>query len=70
MFSYQRKKGVIAKSFGLNEELGQVGYVLTDKTGTLTKNVMLFKIAIFGDSHAFGDQQIVKKCNINAKNLQ
>ncbi|XP_038076236.1 phospholipid-transporting ATPase ID-like isoform X3 [Patiria miniata] len=34
-----------ARSTNLNEELGQIQYVFTDKTGTLTQNIMTFNKA-------------------------
>lgn len=36
------------QSSNLNEELGQINYIFSDKTGTLTQNDMIFKKVIIG----------------------
>jgi phospholipid-translocating ATPase len=37
-----------SNSTALSEDLGQIEYVLTDKTGTLTENVMMLKVCTIG----------------------
>ncbi|XP_074026035.1 ATPase phospholipid transporting 8A1 isoform X3 [Leptinotarsa decemlineata] len=48
MYHAETDTPAMARTSNLNEELGQVKYIFSDKTGTLTRNVMEFKKCAVG----------------------
>ncbi|CAJ0580954.1 unnamed protein product, partial [Mesorhabditis spiculigera] len=74
MYDERTDSRAIARTSNLNEELGLVKFVMSDKTGTLTRNVMKFKRATvagkkYGDNSGeeFEDDHLMADAKSNAE---
>jgi phospholipid-transporting ATPase len=56
MYYDEREMWAQARTSNLHEDLGQISYIFSDKTGTLTRNEMVFKKASF-DNLAWDPEQ-------------
>lgn len=61
MYYTKTEQPALVRTMTLNEELGQISYIFSDKTGTLTCNVMDFrKASVNGVSYGVGITEIGK----------
>ncbi|KAK4698681.1 phospholipid-translocating ATPase, partial [Phenoliferia sp. Uapishka_3] len=52
----ETKRRTMARSWNLSDDLGQIEYVFSDKTGTLTQNAMLFRQCCIAGKTYMGDE--------------
>uniref|UniRef100_A0A1I7XTK0 P-type phospholipid transporter n=1 Tax=Heterorhabditis bacteriophora TaxID=37862 RepID=A0A1I7XTK0_HETBA len=62
MYDINSDSCAVARTSNLNEELGLVKFIMSDKTGTLTRNVMKFKRISVGGTN-YGDNENDEFCD-------
>ncbi|KAB1256308.1 Phospholipid-transporting ATPase IC [Camelus dromedarius] len=65
MYYAEKDTPAKARTTTLNEQLGQIHYIFSDKTGTLTQNIMTFKKCCI-NGHIYGPKQVDFSWNMYA----
>jgi len=74
IFDEELEKPTLARSWNLSDDLGQIEYIFSDKTGTLTRNVMNFRKCtingvLYGDAYVTEAQMGQNKANNVTTNI-
>jgi len=71
MFHVESGTPAAARTSNLNEELGQIKFIFTDKTGTLTCNIMVFKkCSVAGQVYGPADDPLESQLVQNMLNVK
>ena len=57
IFYEKTGQATLARSWNLSDDLGQIEYIFSDKTGTLTQNAMVFRQCSIGGREYKGDPE-------------
>ncbi|KAF5331003.1 hypothetical protein D9619_005242 [Psilocybe cf. subviscida] len=57
MYYEKTKQATMARSWNLSDDLGQIEYIFSDKTGTLTQNSMIFRMCSVGGKAYRGERR-------------
>lgn len=60
------KRRTMARSWNLSDDLGQIQYIFSDKTGTLTQNAMLFRQCSVAGKVYIGDDPVAQSQEADA----
>ena len=73
MYHAPNDRPLVCRALNINEDLGQIEYVFSDKTGTLTENEMVFRCCTVGGKnypHEFSGETLTVFCRLKErKNL-
>ncbi len=69
LYSARKDKGASVFCSSINEELGLVDYIFSDKTGTLTSNEMVFKNFVIGNQVYGEDNSKVSSLKIKSHDI-